>query len=82
MRCKIYLLIYLKVKKIIPSLKRIGVDFRTLEKLGLHVQDAEERYNANENNNFDAVKRELRQAVQEIQLRTRRSRQTLPEDSE
>jgi 5S rRNA maturation endonuclease (ribonuclease M5) len=73
------LLIYLKVKKIIPSLKRIGVDFRTLEKLGLRVEDVEEKYNANENNHFDAVKRELKEAIQEIQRRTHRSKQ---EDSE
>jgi hypothetical protein len=48
----------------------------------VHVQDVEERYNANENNHFDAVKRELKQAVQEIQIRTHRSRQALPEDTE
>ena len=76
------LLIYLKVKKIIPSLKRIGVDFQTLEKLGLRIADVEEKYNANENNHYDAVRRELKEAVEEIQLKTYRSKQALPEDNE
>jgi 5S rRNA maturation endonuclease (ribonuclease M5) len=56
------LLIYLKVKKIVPSIKRIGVDFETLKDLGLKVEDVEEKYNATKNKHFSSLKKELEKA--------------------
>jgi len=58
------LLIYLKVKRIVPSIKRIGVDFRTLEDLGLRAEDAEERYDTTKNKHLDALSKELEEALE------------------
>lgn len=42
------LLIFMILKEIIPSIKRIGVDFNTVEDLGLEVKNVEEGYTAPE----------------------------------
>jgi hypothetical protein len=52
------LLIFLKMRKIIPALKRIGVDFKTLEELGLKEEDVAEDYTPNEDH-LNPLKREL-----------------------
>jgi 5S rRNA maturation endonuclease (ribonuclease M5) len=61
------LLIYLKVKKIVPSIKRIGVDFETLEDLGLRAEDVEERYDTTNNKHLDALNKELEEALERAQ---------------
>jgi 5S rRNA maturation endonuclease (ribonuclease M5) len=58
------LLIYLKVKKIVPSIKRIGVDFKTLEDLGLRAEDVEEKYDTTNNKHLDALNKELEEALE------------------
>jgi 5S rRNA maturation endonuclease (ribonuclease M5) len=58
------LLIYLKVKKIIPNIKRIGVDFKTLGDLGLRAEDVEERYDTTNNKHLDALSKELEEALE------------------
>jgi 5S rRNA maturation endonuclease (ribonuclease M5) len=57
------LLIYLKVKKIVPSIKRIGVDFETLKDLGLRAEDVEEKYDATKNKHFSSLKGQLEEAA-------------------
>jgi hypothetical protein len=59
------LLMYLKVKKLIPSLKRIGVDFKTVKDLGLRLGDVEEKYEGSKNKHFDALKHELDEALED-----------------
>ena len=76
------LLIYLKVKKIIPSLK-VGSRLSNAGQVGAGCpRRGREIPDANENNHFDAVKRELKEAIQRIQLRIHRTKQALPEYSE
>ena len=58
------LLIYLKVKKIVPSIKRIGVDFKTLEDLGLRAEDVEEKYDTTNNKHLAALNKELEEALE------------------
>lgn len=42
------LLIFMKLRKTIPNIKRIGVDFKTVENLGVDVEDVAEEYEAPE----------------------------------
>jgi hypothetical protein len=58
------LLMYLKVKKIILGLKRIGVDFKTVIDLGLGLGDVEEKYEGSKNKHFNALKKELEEALE------------------
>src|SRR5215207_2595416 len=58
---------YLKVKKIIPSLKRIGVDFKTVIDLGLGLGDVEEKYEGRKNKHFDALKQGLEEALEDAE---------------
>ena len=58
------LLIFLKIRKIIPALKRIGVDFKTLEELGLKEEDVKEDYTPNEDH-LNPLKRELNDIIED-----------------
>jgi hypothetical protein len=65
------LLMYLKVKKLIPNLKRIGVDFKTVKDLGLRLGDVEEKYEGSINKHFDALKHELEEALDSKRNKTK-----------
>ena len=58
------LLIFLKIRKIIPALKRVGVDFKTLEELGLKEEDVKEDYTPNEDH-LNPLKRELDDLIED-----------------
>lgn len=58
------LLIFMKLRKIIPNIKRIGVDFKTLEDLKLDVKDVEEEYEAPEKH-LKPLEAALRNALEE-----------------
>jgi 5S rRNA maturation endonuclease (ribonuclease M5) len=57
------LLIFLKVRRIIPGVKRIGVDFKTLEDLGLRAADVEEKYTPDKGH-LKSLKKELAEAIE------------------
>jgi DNA topoisomerase VI subunit A len=57
------LLIFLKVRKIIPGVKRIGVDFKTVEDLGLRAADVEEKYTPDKGH-LKSLKKELAEAIE------------------
>jgi hypothetical protein len=61
------LLIFLKLRKIIPGLKRIGVDFETLEDLGLNLEDVQEEYTPNKDH-LDPLKKELDDAIEDARI--------------
>lgn len=50
------LLIFLKLRKVIPNIKRIGVDFKTIADLGLKVKNVEENYTPNKNHKKPLIK--------------------------
>jgi hypothetical protein len=52
------LLIFLKVRRIIPGVKRIGVDFKTVDDLGLRAADVEEKYTPDKGH-LKSLKKEL-----------------------
>jgi 5S rRNA maturation endonuclease (ribonuclease M5) len=56
------LLIFMKLRKIIPGLKRIGVDFETVTDLGLEVESLEEEYTPNEDHS-NPLKEKLDEAL-------------------
>jgi 5S rRNA maturation endonuclease (ribonuclease M5) len=56
------LLIFLKVRRIIPGVKRIGVDFKTREDLGLRAADVEEKYTPDKGH-LKSLKKELAEAI-------------------
>lgn len=56
------LLIFLKVRKLIPDIERIGVDFKTIEDLGLREEDVREEYKAPEKH-LNALEKELTEAL-------------------
>jgi 5S rRNA maturation endonuclease (ribonuclease M5) len=56
------LLIYLKLKRVVSGVKRIGVDFKTVEDLRLRVTDVQEKYTP-EKRHLKSLKKELAEAI-------------------